>query len=196
MSKYCTECGAENLDTANFCRSCGSKLDTKSSEEQVYEKPVDEKTKKGYDRIAGWLILLGLGVFFMPFSLIASLAEAYNIDPEILFALTDQASETYNHAFATYYSVTNFVNWSMVIISFSFWYFFFQRKKAFKKLFIVFLVFNIAVQILDIAAASNIFPDISLSASDFGQILRSIIYAAIWIPYLLISERSKQTFVN
>lgn len=163
MSIYCQQCGAENLDIANFCRACGAKLFVQSSEEHAPSKTVDERVQKGYDRIAGWLILLGLGVFFTPFSLIASFDATNNIDP-----------------------IANFINWSMLLLSFSFWYFFFQRKKVFVKLFIGFLVFEIAVQILNAVADS--------SYAVF--LLRSIIYAAIWIPYLLISERSKQTFVN
>lgn len=42
MSQFCTSCGAENLDEAKFCKSCGEKLKTEEYQE------FDKQEKKSY----------------------------------------------------------------------------------------------------------------------------------------------------
>jgi hypothetical protein len=46
MSKFCIECGVENLDDAKFCKSCGKELDEvsdRSAQPQIKEKIVVSK---------------------------------------------------------------------------------------------------------------------------------------------------------
>lgn len=42
--KYCSECGCENLDEAQFCRNCGSKLKVETNE--IAQKQVTSDVKE------------------------------------------------------------------------------------------------------------------------------------------------------
>jgi hypothetical protein len=76
---------------------------------------------------------------------------------------------------------------------------FFQKKKHVPKLMIGFYVLLVALTVAN-AAALHWFPELSMGPDDMKDamigLVRVGIAAAIWIPYFLVSERVKNTFVR
>jgi len=72
---------------------------------------------------------------------------------------------------------------------------FFKKRDSFPVLYSVFMAGTLAYLIVD-AAVINLFFNLSVSGESVSQIIRQIIAVAIWIPYLNMSERVRETFVN
>ena len=72
-----------------------------------------------------------------------------------------------------------------------------DRRDIFPKVMIGYLACNFALVLFDYFLTDQI-PSVSLSDDNSAgnEIFRSIVAAAIWIPYLLKSERVKQTFTK
>ena len=74
---------------------------------------------------------------------------------------------------------------------------FFRRSARFPKLYIMFLCSNLAFLLADAFAVRIVLPNQPImdpeTAREFG---RSIVAASIWVPYLLLSKRVKNTFVR
>lgn len=198
MSKICPQCSTENLDEATFCFNCGAKLDDVSihkestSEESIYSEP-----EKDYSSIGGWLILLGIGIFFGPLILMGQVTQMYSDIADAITAISDATSNAYNPSLAFFIKIEKFINWSLVLLSFYLWFLFFGKKRDFRIWFIAINLFSIIFIVADAIIISNLVPGISgFDADVIKQLFRSILYSIIWIPYLLISQRAKKTFVN
>jgi hypothetical protein len=71
----------------------------------------------------------------------------------------------------------------------------FMRKRAYPRLFIAATVATfllVAGDLLIAAVVFNLPPD----ASDIKSLARSLVGCAIWVPYMLVSKRVANTFVN
>ena len=138
--------------------------------------------------LGGWLILIGIGVVLTPLRLLYDFGT--NID--LLTGkpwLTAFASGQYILAgfvfFSQVYNIL-YLLLSVVLIAL-----FFQRRSSFPRLMSIQIVANVIVLILDSLAANATTP----GPENFEQIVKPIIYAIIWVPYLNISQRVKDTFV-
>ena len=79
----------------------------------------------------------------------------------------------------------------------------FRKSASFPRWFIVWAAVGLAFIILDIAAAQIFFGDALaaagqalLDADTMRELVRSIVLAAVWIPYMRVSRRVANTFVN
>ncbi len=134
--------------------------------------------------LGGWLILMGIGVVIGPLA--------------VLFAIS-QIVKAYQFASATPgLSVALTLELIMQIGFFVFGlyaaYLFFNKKAQFPKLQQILLIASVVAGVLDTAIVSGI--GISMQPSDIKEIAKSIIVCAIWIPYLRVSKRVKNTFVE
>lgn len=177
MSLICPKCGTENKNDAAFCSSCGEVLDK-------------ERDFKKYDSIGGWLILLAIGLVFLPLRIISEIANVNKVleNRELLSAFPKL--ETYLHN-------STIVNYLLLAFSIYILYVFFKKQALFPKLFIGYLVLGIVTTVVDASIASSIFgKEIDISVDILKEIFTSILGAAIWIPYMLMSKRVKGTFIQ
>ncbi len=68
---------------------------------------------------------------------------------------------------------------------------FYQKKKSFPGWMITFLCVQLFIVLIDHFAAMRYFPTVNMT-----QVARSVIGAAIWVPYCLRSLRVKETFIS
>lgn len=149
--------------------------------------------------LGGWLILVALGIILSPFRIVA---QAFPIYSEVLStdgwaAITTPGTEDYVPFLASYVYAEGAINVGMVLAWIYIGFLFFTKKKAFPKWFIGMLLFTLAFIILDALWMTFVLPDEPVFDADTTkELLRSLIYTAIWMPYMLVSERVKLTFVR
>ena len=84
---------------------------------------------------------------------------------------------------------------AMLVLSLLLVSLFYKKRDTFPKTMIVFLACNLTFNVLDNLACNYIFEKKGWDGESIRQVIQSFVAAAIWIPYLMLSERVKETFV-
>ena len=154
-----------------------------------------DKKLKG---LGGWLILVGIGVVISPIRL---LFEAIPMYVELFSNgsfenLTTPGTVVYHPLWIFVIYGEILANIFMFGLGLYLLYLYFGKKPLFPKVYIFGLCFSLAIIIVDTLIIGIIVPleDVldPVVVADFS---RSLIAAAIWIPYMLVSQRVEQTFV-
>ena len=148
--------------------------------------------------IGGWLILVAVGLCLQPLLLLKALSEnATAFKPDTWGVLTTPGTSAYHPLWAPLLVAETGVNLVLVAWSGVLLYFFFSKGRRFPRMVIVYMGVSVAAVIADLAVANAIpVARARLTASEYGQVARSVIGAAIWIPYFLRSRRVAATFVH
>jgi transglutaminase-like putative cysteine protease len=149
--------------------------------------------------LGGWLILVAIGVVVSPVRIahgMYELSDVYSAD--LWHALTSPAGEAYHALWGPVLVVTLLVNLTVLAFSILLLVLFFQQRRTFPGLFIVFLIVTAVVLTLDQASLKLIpaLADEPPDPKDLRDMFRSYVACAIWIPYMLVSKRVKATFVR
>ncbi|ANY74673.1 hypothetical protein BBD41_20045 [Paenibacillus ihbetae] len=180
-------------------------MDSNQVQENGHMPPLEPGKQKGYllkppvEGLGGWLILVQISIYFSLIAitalLITNVLPIY--EPEIWDVLTDPSSPYYDAMLVPlilFETVMNIIFVIGLLIALVMMY---NKKRAFPKLMIGYIIASLLFGIVDFAVASQIE---LLAETDDGQsltqIVRSTIYACIWIPYFIRSERVRNTFVN
>lgn len=124
--------------------------------------------KKKIEGLGGWLILPIIGLFISV--------------PAILLDIIFTASiYKFDSLVAIFYTI-DIVLFVWIIVTLIA---IFKKKKYAPNVMISFLIGNIVIQL-----------GLSAYVMDYSSVLGPVISAAIWIPYFVLSERVKNTFVN
>jgi len=148
--------------------------------------------------LGGWLILVAIGLCVQPVLLLKAIADNVAIfDPDTWRALTTPGVPAYHPLWAPLLLGETGVNlvlfaWSGVLL-----YVFFAKRRGFPRLVVAYMGVSLAAVLADLALARAIpSAQAHLTASDYRQVGRSAISAAVWIPYFLRSRRVAATFVH
>ena len=148
--------------------------------------------------IGGWLILVAIGLCVQPVLLLKAIADNVAIfDPDTWRALTTPGVPAYHPLWAPLLLGETGVNlvlfaWSGVLL-----YVFVAKRRGFPRLVVAYMGVSLAAVLADLALARTIpSAQAHLTASDYRQVGRSTISAAVWIPYFLRSRRVAATFVH
>jgi len=140
--------------------------------------------------IGGWLGLLAVGMCITPLRLMYQFfTETDMFFGETPFILIQQG----NTGLGIFLVVTHWFNVTLILFSVLLVILFFQRRTSFPILASIFYGTMLVMVVLDNYVASTADVNIEDGVTD---ILRAAVAAAIWIPYLLISTRAKDTFVQ
>lgn len=191
---FCKNCGSENPSDAKFCAGCGSLLDATQGTQ------ANSDNLKKYDSIGGWLILVAIGIVFLPLRILA------NIGENDKFLENSQATATFPKLTQVIQNDIK-ISYILLILSVCLLYLFFAKKSIFPKFFIGYLVFNICMVFLKIYFISGANIELytidvgkkissELAAESFKSVATSFVSALIWIPYMLLSKRVKGTFIK
>lgn len=149
--------------------------------------------------LGGWLILVGIGVVIAPIRMIISLVPVYQpvFEDGTWAALTTAGSEFYTPYLGTLLMSEILFNALLFIASIYLIYLFFARHYLFPKVYIAISVIALVFIPINASLVTKLFPGEPMfdpvTVRDFG---RAFFGCMIWVPYMLLSERVKLTFVE
>ena len=143
-------------------------------------------------QIGGWLILVAIGLVISPFRLLLESIETFKplFQPGVWGALA-----TYNPLLA-YFCVLEIIGNTVIGCAILYTiYLFFTKNKHFPISYILVTIVHLVWVLLDAVIASKIDPSIESFDKDTMQtLIKSALSACIWVPYMLVSTRVKETF--
>jgi hypothetical protein len=163
-------------------------------------KQQDDTKQIAYEKIGGWLILLGIAIAVTPFQMVLGIIEnlpAY--EPETWSAITSPGTDAYHpywKATLIYEMVGNII---FLIFSLLVAIAFIRRRKFFPKWMIVFLLAHTIFLTIDyftldlIPALAN---QTEMVVEMRNGVLQQVLGCVIWTAYLLVSKRVKGTFTT
>lgn len=132
--------------------------------------------------IGGWLILPAIGIVISPLMVLAGIAQNMTLSesPEVL------------ESFRTTLIGQTLLLFALFGVQIAVAVSFFMKKRFLPKLMVGYMLGNIALTVVVVAWTASI---IGIYPDAVADIMGAVIVAAVWIPYFLISERVKNTFV-
>jgi hypothetical protein len=149
--------------------------------------------------LAGWLIVVCLGLIITTFRLAKFVAETY---PPMFRNGTWQDLTTpgapHFHPFLAPTLIVEIIgNLLMVAAAIYLLFLFFRKSWRFPKTYVAFMISNLVFMVADLFAVSLVLPEQPVMGPDtVTELFRAVIGVGIWVPYMLISGRVKNTFVR
>ncbi len=143
--------------------------------------------------IGGWLVLAGIGITLAPLVLFYSLFLRSGFFEEDKWAALLNSE---NYAIVGLVVIEMILNAVNIIFSILIVALFYQRRTSLPRLIMIFYAFNLAITILDTCIGLTSGPDVSLRNELYANVFKSLIIAAVWIPYFNTSVRVRETFVE
>ncbi|EQB63604.1 MAG: hypothetical protein RBG1_1C00001G1183 [candidate division Zixibacteria bacterium RBG-1] len=165
-------------------------------QKQQQQPPTGQPT---YDKIGGWLILVGIAFIVGPLRIILLVFKDIlpAFAPQTWSVLTTPGTEAYHPLWAPILIGELVGNLFFVCLGIVLIVLFFQKRKIFPKLAIFYLLANLVFVVGDTLVAGLIpFVAQQDNSSSMKEIFRSVVGAGVWVPYFLTSKRVKGTFVR
>tara|TARA_B100000575_G_C23133364_1_gene657821 strand:- start:108 stop:557 length:450 start_codon:yes stop_codon:yes gene_type:complete len=146
--------------------------------------------KKEIIGVSGWLILVEIIVFIQPFAIVYNLVSVFHMDSFSMWSILDGPTK--------YRLIFEYIlNLLFIIVSLYVIVLFFKKKERFKVTFLVYLITLAIVTIIDFAWKYFLFDNVSISGLiNLNHLIGAITPALILGPYIILSRRVKNTFVN
>jgi hypothetical protein len=146
--------------------------------------------------IGGWLILLAIGLIGSVFAIAINFVSTWpTYSVESWTALTTRGSESYHFLWGPYLSWVLLANITLFVLTLLTTVLFFQRRRILPRVYIGYLVFAAIVTVIDVIAEQTL-PMADTKSDTARDLVRVIIACGIWIPYMLVSRRVRNTFVR
>jgi hypothetical protein len=148
--------------------------------------------------LRGWLILVGIGIVFSPIRLGFTMVQTYApiIKNGTWDKLTNIESPNYIPHFQSLMIGEVMFNLCMMLASIYLIYLFGSKSKKFPQFFIAISAISIISIPIDSFLATLVFDDMKMfDAETSKELIRSLLVFGVWVPYMLISKRVKNTFV-
>ena len=191
MSHSCANC-ATKLDEGCFiCPHCGTVAGPSPAFAGPAAPALPGRRQAGHLKgIGGWLILVAAGLVLAPFGYLYTIATEYP-----LLTGESQGSPFLHSPFGNLVEIEIGVNAVFIAAVLGLNVLFFARKRAFPAWMMVYLVAQLCAAVTLYLAVVVVVPSVD-AASILTQLVRPLLTALVWIPYLRMSKRVKATFVN
>jgi hypothetical protein len=149
--------------------------------------------------LSGWLVLVGLGLVVTPFRLAIFLGTTFPpmFKDGTWETLTTPGPAPYHPLWGPLLIGEIVVNLIFVLTSIYLVYLFFRKSWRFPRLYIAFLAANLVFLLADALAVKVVLPGQPFMDPDTArEFFRSIFAMAVWVPYLIVSKRVKNTFIR
>ena len=157
------------------------------------------ETASGPVGLAGWLVLVCLGLIVTPIRIAVFLLQTF---PPIFRdgawqKITTPGAGAYHPLWGPLIVFEIMVNVAFIATAIYLLFLFFQKSWRFPRIYVAFLLVNLAFIFADALAIRLIVPGRPIfdgqSAAELG---RSMVSVLIWVPYMFLSMRVKNTFVR
>ena len=148
--------------------------------------------------LGGWLILIAIGLVITPIRLvITSLAVHLPMFQDGTWEmLTTPGSDEYNALWAPMIIFEIVGNIGFLVNYIAMAFLFFRKSRFFPRTFIAVAIANLCFVVLDAWLLTFLLPNEPMLDPDtLKQVVRSLLSVALWVPYMLVSRRVKNTFV-
>jgi len=147
--------------------------------------------------IGGWLILVAFGVVTRPFYLLLSLYPMYKnmFAPEQWEILRTAGRMAYGPFFIPFIYTELIINVLFILAAIYQIYLFVTKDQRFPRFFIILMLASLTFILMDAWIGGIIIEEPIFDTETINEILRIGIPSMIWIPYMLYSERVKETFI-
>jgi len=151
-------------------------------------------------KIGGWLYLIAIGLVANPFVVLSVMFKDLlpALKPETIKLMSTQGTVYYNPGLL---NLIYFESGFYLVLLIAYIYLltaFFRKQRNFPPVFMVIYLVNMAFIIFDtfavhlITQSSGVYP----SELSFVSIIWQAVVCAIWVPYMILSVRVKETFVK
>ncbi|MEO8066534.1 MAG: DUF2569 family protein [Flavobacteriales bacterium] len=145
--------------------------------------------------IGGWLILPSIGLSLGPMILVFSLFGFFRDivgwpllkAPWTATTVLQVGQVLFIYTEIMMNAILFFGNIGMLLL-------FFKRRSSVRVLMVTWYIVNLVILVFDSGVTVALF-DVPLQSEAFSDISRALVAVAIWVPYFLVSERVKRTFV-
>lgn len=137
-----------------------------------------------YDRIGGWLILPALGTYLSPFFMVYASFENFRYFSPSLPEAAQQILVGFGLAYA---GLAICWTYGCVLLS--------RLDRYFPNTFVCLSLVLIVVNLAGVVILAR-YTGKSPTVNDNRDLIRSIVQCALWIPYMLVSKRTKATFLG
>jgi len=164
----------------------------------VIDTALKETSKEPWE-FAGLLILVGLGVVINPFRIIIDFFSTY---PPIFTegtwdSITSMNSLNYDPYWGTLITIEIIANLVFIYLTLFLLFLFFKKKSTFPKWYFICALATVLFTLINSYLVSWIYPSLALWSEDtIKHIAGGVVSIFIWTPYLFISERAKNTFIQ
>nr|WP_299171771.1 DUF3857 domain-containing protein [uncultured Allomuricauda sp.] len=145
--------------------------------------------------IGGWLVLPAIGLTISPFVMLFQIFQEDYFSNVFWVGIENAVIENPG-VLSFIVGVELLYNFVFLIFTILLIVLFYTKRTSLPKLIILFYALSFLVPFLESLALNALYPDLfSINdPSEFKDIAKSFVGAAIWIPYFLISTRVKKTF--
>lgn len=147
--------------------------------------------------LGGWLVLVMIGLIVSPIrigilvgTIVLSLFQGGTWE-----VLTTPGSEHYHPLWAPLLIFELAINGAFILAGVALLALFFAKSRRFPRMFILYVAISLIFQIVDYVLGEQIPAVAAAGAESNVEIARTVITAVIWVPYMLVSKRVKNTFV-
>jgi hypothetical protein len=189
-----------------MCPTCGSKnFDSKPPQPSIQAVPsptISSTTTSSTSQLkglGGWLVLVGFGLIFGALRLLVETINIYKpyFNTDLLEEITSPTSEFFIPNFKLLFYAESLALLFLIILSLYLIYLFFNKKKNFPKNYIFVSLFVVLYIPVNAYLVYVVIPDEKLLSEElFKAFFQAMLSGAIWIPYMLKSERVRNTFIE
>ncbi|MFU8783818.1 DUF2569 domain-containing protein [Aliidiomarina sp.] len=155
--------------------------------------------EKNLQGLRGWLILVAIGVIIAPIRLLSVELPMYTeiLNDGTWELLTSADSELYHPLWAPVLITEITFSFVLLLASLYLVVLFFSKHYLFPRVFIAITLAMLIFIPFDSWLVSQVLPEESfIDTQTIRDFSRTVVSAAIWIPYMLVSKRVKATFVE
>jgi hypothetical protein len=153
--------------------------------------------------IGGWLIVILIGLFATVIAFVVQINDSMKFfEPDLWHSLTTYDSEIYHPLFGTWIIYETALNILTAFLIIFILVLMFKKSRLFPKLMIFYFISAIFFRGIDYYLGYIVLSDLSKVTDvlntnpDINDLIRSVVQAAVWVPYFMKSKRVKVTFLN